>query len=71
MTVKQFTIELLYTIYKDKHFRISRDLRIIFLKRYNLTYQESNELILRIINYQVDKYGIQLYDFNSIEGRML
>lgn len=61
MSVEDFKVLLLYNLYKDKAFRTSNDLRIIFRKRYKVSYKNSNELILKIINYQVDKYGIQLY----------
>lgn len=58
MSVEDFKVLLLYNLYKDKAFRTSNDLRIIFRKRYKVSYKNSNELILKIINYQVDKYGI-------------
>ena len=61
MNLDDFKLLLLYNLYKDKSFRTSNDLRILFRKRYNVSYKNSNELILKIINYQVDKYGIQLY----------
>jgi hypothetical protein len=61
MNLDDFKLLLLYNLYKDKAFRTSNDLRILFRKRYNVSYKNSNELILKIINYQVDKYGIQLY----------
>lgn len=66
MSAREFIIELLYTMYKDKHFKNSKDLRNLFKDKYKLTYQECNEIILRIINYQVLKYGIQLYEYNQI-----
>lgn len=64
MNLYEFKLSLIYNLYKDKAFRTSNDLRVIFIKRYNIKYKDSNELILKIINYQVDKYGIQLYTLN-------
>lgn len=62
--MREFNINLLYYIYKDKQFRICNDLRNMFMNRYKLTYEESNELILRIINYQIEKYGVQLHKYD-------
>lgn len=59
--MKDFIIDYIFNTYKDKHFKTSSKLRYIFMNKYNLTYEESSRLIIKIINYQVKRYGCQLY----------
>ena len=54
-------MKLIFNIHKDKPFKNSKDLRKLFCTRYNLSCKNANELVLEIINYQIFKYGIQLY----------
>lgn len=59
----EFKKEYIYQKYKDSHFINKKEFDEILKKiKINLTYKESTTLYVKIINYQVKKYGSSLKD---------
>lgn len=52
--------DLLFNVYKDKIFKIEK-LRAILENDYHI--KNPYELIVKIVNYQIDKYGEQLHNY--------
>lgn len=68
MNKEDFIIETLFNMFKDKHFKNVSCLKC-YLKRYTKDNKLLNEISLRIINYQVLKYGYQLATYNFYDKK--
>ena len=57
--------ELIFEIYKDQIIGDTQVFKGMITKKFKLTWEEIHNLYVKIINYQIDTYGIQLNDLKD------
>lgn len=64
--MEKYKEELIFTLYKDKPLKVNKFRRIL-AEKYNM--KGYFNLYRRIVNYQIQTYGIQLYNLQDPNKR--
>lgn len=71
MTKNEFVENIIFHLFKDKPYDDAQYLKSIFKQLLGCDYDDSriNDCYVKIINYQIKKYGCSLYCFNGLQRR--
>ena len=62
--MEDFKLEFYFSLYKDKPISTREEFRVKF-KRLHGEYEDIEILLMKIENYQIEKYGTTLYDWSK------
>ena len=60
-----FKINVIFELEKDNAFKNANSIRGILKRKYGISYEEGGEISKLITNYQVEKYGMTLYNVSA------